>query len=157
MVNDNDAQYVLSTSAGYAFVVRMADLQSKNRGGKAILSVPEGARVLPPTLIREIEGTEVAVVTNTGRLLVHQLAELPELPRGKGVKTLSVASDKVRSGAEHALALMILEPGQRLTVHAGKRYLTLRGADLDGYRSARGKRGRVLPRGFQRVESLTVE
>jgi topoisomerase IV subunit A len=157
MVSDNDAQYLLSTSAGYAFVARMADLQSKNRAGKAILSVPQGARVLPPLLIREVEGTEVAVVTNTGRLLVHPLAELPELPRGKGVKTLSVAADKLRCGAEYALALMVLEPGQRLTVHAGKRYLTLRGADLDGYRSARGKRGRVLPRGFQRVDSLTVE
>ena len=53
--------------------------------------------------------------------------------------------------------LVVLEPGQRLTVYAGRRHLTLKGIDLDGYRVGRGKRGRALPRGFQRVDSLSVE
>ena len=96
------------------------------------------------------------VVASTGRLLIHPLTELPELPRGKGVKTLNISSDKVNKGEELVVGMALLAPGQKVSVHAGKRHLTLRGADLDVYRMGRGKRGRMLPRGFQRVEAVEV-
>ncbi len=157
LVGETDQQYVLSTNAGYAFIATFADLLSKNRAGKAVVSVPKGAQVCPPKLIRAADEAEIAVVSNIGRLLLHPLSELPVLPRGKGIKTLHIPTDKFISGAEWMVDLVVLEPGQRLTVYAGRRHLTLKGIDLDGYRVGRGKRGRALPRGFQRVDSLSVE
>lgn len=41
-------------------------------------------------------------------------------------------------------------------IHAGQRYLRLKGADLDAYRGARAQRGSKLPRGFQRVDRIEV-
>ena len=42
-------------------------------------------------------------------------------------------------------------------MHAGKRYLRLKGQDLDHYMGERGKRGRKLPKGFQAVKAITTE
>ena len=47
-------------------------------------------------------------------------------------------------------------PGASLTVHAGKRYLTLKPSELAHYALGRGRRGRVLPRGFQRADRLEI-
>jgi len=35
--------------------------------------------------------------------------------------------------------------------------VTLKPADLDAYQGERGRRGRLLPRGFQRVDGLASE
>lgn len=157
LIGEQDSRYLLATTAGYAFVASFVDLQGKNKAGKIVLSIPEGASVLPPQLVPMIEDLEVAAISNTGRLLIHAASELPELPRGKGVKTIHLPSEKVRTGEEFLMGLVLLAPGQHLTLFAGKRHITLRGSDLDGYRVGRGKRGRALPRGFQRVESMLVE
>jgi topoisomerase-4 subunit A len=44
-----------------------------------------------------------------------------------------------------------------LVLHAGKRHLRLKAADLELYRGDRGRKGKKLPRGFQRVERMRVE
>ena len=44
--------------------------------------------------------------------------------------------------------------GEPLTVLAGRRHLTLRARDLEAYSGARTNRGRLLPRGLQRVDSM---
>jgi topoisomerase IV subunit A len=157
LIGEQDSRYLLATTAGYGFITSFADLQGKNKAGKSVLSVPDGAKVLPPILVPVVDGLEVAAISNIGRLLVHDASELPELSRGKGVKTIHLPSEKVRRGEEYVVGLALLQPGQCLTVFAGKRHLTLRYSDLEGYRAGRGKRGRALPRGFQRVDGVTVE
>lgn len=160
MVGDPQERYVLGTNAGFGFVTKLEDLFGKNRAGKVVISIPSGASVLPPLPLPkgdvDLGALELVVVASTGRLLIHPLTELPELPRGKGVKTLNISSDKVNKGEELVVGMALLAPGQKVSVHAGKRHLTLRGADLDVYRMGRGKRGRMLPRGFQRVEAVEV-
>ncbi len=44
-----------------------------------------------------------------------------------------------------------------LTVHSGKRHLTLKPKDIEHYLGERGRRGSKLPRGFQRVDRLSTE
>ena len=43
-----------------------------------------------------------------------------------------------------------------MTLHAGKRKLTLKPSDLEHYHGERGRRGNKLPRGLQRVDEAVV-
>jgi topoisomerase-4 subunit A len=48
-------------------------------------------------------------------------------------------------------------PGDELLVFAGQRHLRMRARDLAHYAGERARRGRKLPRGFQKADSLVVE
>lgn len=153
----DDAQPVLmATDAGYGFVATLADLQSKNRAGKNALSIPKGARVLPPVRIAEAEGSLVVAVSNEGRMLVFPLDELPRLARGKGNKIINIPSSRVQSREEFMIGIAVVTAQQQLLVHSGKRYLNLKSSDLEHYQGERGRRGNKLPRGFQKVDRVEV-
>ena len=124
--------------------------------GKSMLAVPEGAQAMNLVPVEQAVQTEVACLTTAGQLLVFKLDELPQLPRGKGVKLVQIPGNKFKSGEETLKAVVLLSPGRSLKVFAGSRHLTIKGRDLDAYRGERGKRGGRLPRGFQRVEGLEV-
>jgi topoisomerase-4 subunit A len=118
--------------------------------------LPEGAQVLPPQLINSPEQVQLAAVSNDGRLLVFPVTELPELAKGKGNKIMNIPSAKVQSREEFVVALAVIHPGQLLTLHSGKRFITLKAADLEHYKGERGRRGNKLPRGFQKVDKAEV-
>ena len=147
---------LLASDAGYGFIASLGDLMSKNKAGKALLSLPENARVLPPQLVEDTANAVLAAVSNDGRLLVFPISELPELARGKGNKIMNIPSARAQSREEYLLALKVLQPGQSLTLYSGKRHLTLKAGDLDHYRGERGRRGNKLPRGFQKVDGVEV-
>ncbi|MGI9336014.1 MAG: DNA topoisomerase IV subunit A, partial [Gammaproteobacteria bacterium] len=153
MIGDAEDLFLLATDSGYGFVAAFKELVSKNRAGKACLSVPKGARVLAPARVCAFETDRVAAISSQGHLLVHDLSELPRLARGKGVKILQIPLPKLKSREEWMAALAIVPAGASLKIHAGKRPpMTLKPADLEHYVLERGKRGRKLPRGFQRVD-----
>jgi len=150
-----DAQLVLLASdAGYGFVTRLGELQSKNRAGKACLTVPEGALVLEPTRINDLATDLLVAVSNEGRMLVFPVSELPMLARGKGNKIIGISATLMRERAEFMLGVAVIPPGGTMMVHSGKRFLRLKGADLEHYRGERGRRGNRLPRGFQKVDRI---
>ena len=95
-------------------------------------------------------------ITNEGRMLMVTLAELPELPRGKGNKIISIPSARAGERLEYIVVLCTLGPRDTVTVHAGRRYLSMKAADLEHYRGERGRRGNNLPRGFQNVDRVQV-
>jgi topoisomerase-4 subunit A len=123
--------------------------------------VPSGGYALAPLLIdqalHESEHARVAAVTNQGRLLVFGLKDLPELARGKGNKLLNVPSAAFKSGEEELVGAVALGEKDELLVHAGQRHLRLKAKDLENYEGERARRGRKLPRGFQKVERLSVD
>ena len=157
MMGTEDALYLLASDAGYGFLARLSDLQTKNRSGKAVLSLPKGGQVLQPAHIEAVEGAWVAAVSNEGRLLVFPLADLPQLARGKGNKIIGIPGPRVQSREEFVVAVQVLGEADNLVVHAGKRHLSLKFAELEHYRGERGRRGNKLPRGFQKVDSMRVE
>ncbi len=152
LMGDPAQQCLIASDAGYGFVATLGDLYARNRGGKTLLNVPECARVLMPVLMQDSLSDQIAVLTNSGRLLVFPATELPELTRGKGNKLLSIAAAKVAAREEYLVAAVALPPGGSLTVYSGQRHLTLKPADLNNYQGERGRRGEKLPRGFQKVE-----
>ncbi len=156
MFGDPDTLYLLASDAGYGFVARLGDLYSKNRAGKATLSLPANARVLAPSRIAEPAGARVAVASSDGRLLIHPLAELPRLARGKGLKMMDIPLARLRTREVYALAAVAMPQYAGITIIAGRRRLTLKHTDLENYQQSRGQRGRKLPRGLQRVDALEV-
>ena len=155
LVPEEQALYLLASDAGYGFVVQGADMLAKNKNGKALLSVPEGGKVMAPVQIVQRDTDQVVALSNEGRLLVFPVADLPQLSKGKGNKILSVPSARVRSREEVILALTVLPANANLVLSAGKRTLTLKPSDLEHYRGERGRRGNKLPRGFQKVDSVS--
>jgi topoisomerase-4 subunit A len=158
MLGNADEPYLLSTDAGYGFVVTLGDLQTRQRAGKIVLTVPPGSHVLAPVPIQEADrmADRVAVVSNAGRLLIFPLSELPQLGKGKGVKLIGLSSKSTSEQREAVAALACFQEGQTLTLYCGQRHLTLKPADIERYAGTRGRRGARLPRGFQRVERLAV-
>ncbi len=147
---------LLASDAGYGFVASMADLQSRNKAGKAVLKLPAGARVLNPATVGDYDKDLIAAVSNDGRLLVFALADLPQMSRGKGNKIIGINSAKFALREEFMVGAAVLAEGSSLTLYAGKRHITLKPADLEHYRGERGRRGNKLPRGFQRVDKMEV-
>lgn len=157
LLPDDEALYVIASDAGYGFVVKGEDLQAKNKAGKALLSLPAGARVVAPRPLASREDDWLAAVTTEGRLLVFPVRDLPQLGKGKGNKIIGIPGERVASREEYLVDLAVLPAGATLVLQAGKRTLSLKAEDLEHYKGERGRRGNKLPRGFQRVEGLLVE
>ena len=145
---------LLAADSGYGFVTRMKHLQGRQKAGKAVINLTAGGRIMAPVAVPG-DADRVSVATSAGRLLVFPLAQLPELARGKGNKLIDIPAAQRRDGSERLVGLCTLGAEQALVVHAGKRTLTLKPADLAAYEGERGRRGRPLPRGFQRVDGLS--
>ncbi len=153
---DTEREFLLASDAGYGFRARLSDMMAKNKSGKALLSLPKGARVLPPAAVTDPDTDRVVAISNEGRMLVFALCELPQLARGKGNKIISIAAKRVVSRDEFVVAVAVVPQGGSLTAYAGKRYIQLKPSDLDNYQGERGRRGGKLPRGFQRVDRVEV-
>lgn len=150
MFGDNSERFVLGSDEGYGFYVGLGELQARNRAGKAVITVGKDSNALLPCLTRDPSKDRYALATAEGRLLVFPLSELPEMAKGKGNKLVTL------KGEDRILAACVVPAGASLTLVCGKRSLTLKPSDLEGYIGARASRGGHLPRGFQRVDSMSV-
>ena len=151
-----DDWVVLVSHYGYGFRVQLKELLSKNKAGKALITLPEGAQLLKPAPIQNDSDLR-AVVTLQGRLLIFPVADLPALARGKGNKLIQIPSADLAAGTDHVVAALAIPEHGPLKVISGKRFLTLKAADIEHYTGSRAKRGLALPRGFQRVDGLACE
>lgn len=151
-----DQKLLLASDAGYGFIAKIGDLYVKNRNGKACVKLTTNSHMLTPRIVPNHDRVFVACATSVGRLLIFPIQELPELTRGKGNKLINIPSAKAVSREEYLIDLQLLTEDDSLTVHAGKRHYTLKGADLAHYKGERGRRGNHLPRGLQNVTHLHV-
>ena len=147
---------LLASDAGYGFVTKVSDMSSKTRTGKAALTLPKGAKIMPPMALQNKDSDLLVAVTNEGRMLVFPVKDLPELGRGKGNKIINIPSARAASRDELLVALVTLSPEDTLQVNSGRQHLKMKPSDLEHYRGERGRRGNKLPRGYQRVDSLDV-
>ena len=150
-------QWVLATDAGYGFVIKTEDMYSRNRAGKLVLNVPEGANVLPPVAIPADSNALLCAVNNDGKLLAFPVKDLPELAKGKGNKIFGIDTKRFDSRDEFMVSVAVIAPEQSLLIWSGERKMTLKFAELKEYRGERAQRGGVLPRGWRKVERLEVE
>jgi topoisomerase IV subunit A len=153
LIGGDDDLYLMATSAGYGFLAKLGDLQTRQRAGKAVITVPDGAKVLPPLRVLNPDAELLAAASDAGRLLIFPIKDLPQLPRGKGVKILSLSA---KGEPESLTALAVMTEGVHLLVHSGKRYLNLKASDWKEFAGSRAARGGKVPRGYQNVSALEV-
>ena len=158
VIGSADTRILMASNAGFGFIGTLADMVTKNKAGKAVLSVPGEGQALAPWPLNNVDKDSawVASVTDQGRLLVFSLAELPELSRGKGNKMINVPTKSFKAGEEEMISAVVLGVDDELVVHAGQRHLRMKHKDLENYIGERARRGRKLPRGFQKVDFLSV-
>jgi topoisomerase-4 subunit A len=157
MIGDPNNLYFLATNFGYGFVCKLEDLYSRNKAGKRILNVPDGAKVLPPVLVRSHEEDWIVAVGSEGYMLVTELSEFPLMSKGKGIKFINIPSAKLKAGEEKVDHVGLVQDGEALTLHCGKKHKTMKGNEVDEYAGERGRRGLKLPRGYRLVDRLVVD
>ncbi|HEX4940796.1 MAG TPA: DNA gyrase subunit A, partial [Candidatus Kapabacteria bacterium] len=156
LMGSDDQLCLMASDAGYGFIMRLGDAQSRNKSGKALLSLPPKARVLQPKLVQDADNEFVVAVSNEGRMLMFPLRELPELAKGKGNKIIGIPSARAEAREEFVVDVVVINRDQQLKVIAGKRHIGLKFSDLEHYMGERGRRGNMLPRGFQKVDAIEV-
>ncbi|MDP7593866.1 MAG: DNA topoisomerase IV subunit A [Litorilituus sp.] len=154
---DDNAKYLLVSDAGYGFVSCFSDMISRNKNGKAMISLPASSKVMTPQPISSLDSDCCLTITTEGRMLVFPVKNLPELSKGKGNKIINIPSVRAKAREEYVTLLAIVPEGAAVTLHAGKRKLTLKASDIEHYTGERGRRGNKLPRGLQRVDKVVVE
>ncbi|MBT4160929.1 MAG: DNA topoisomerase IV subunit A [Gammaproteobacteria bacterium] len=155
-VGDKGSQFVVSSDAGYGFIVTFGDMITKNKAGKSLLSVPKGGIVNQPSPVQDEKHEFVAAFSNEGRLLIFPVGDLPKLGRGKGVKIMNIPKARVEDRVEFMHFVRVFSEVDILVVTSGKRTLNLTINELEHYRGERARRGLKLPRGFQKVDDVTV-
>lgn len=155
VTGDNDTRFVLASSHGYGFVTRFENLTGRQKAGKSMLSLTPGSVVVQPVAVSDAAKDRIVAVTSAGHLLAFPVAELPELDKGKGNKLIEIP--KAKRGTERVVAIAVVSPGGTLQVKSGSRTMSLSFKDLDEYLGARASRGGLLPRGWQKVDALSVE
>ncbi|WP_447934410.1 DNA topoisomerase IV subunit A [Stenotrophomonas lactitubi] len=150
-----DTRFVLASTHGYGFVTRFENLIGRNKAGKAMLNLSAGSSVLTPSVVANVATDRIVAVTSSGNLLAIAANDLPELDKGKGNKIIEIP--KAKLATERVVAIVAISPGQTLQVRSGQRTMGLKFNELEAYLGARATRGHLLPRGWQKVEGLSVE
>ena len=154
MIGQADDKFLVASTSGYGFITRLGDLYAKNKAGKSMLNTGKFAKALGVSRVTDINEDWVAIVSSEGHLLIFDAHELPEMARGKGIKMINIPSKKLKAGEEYACAMAVITGDQKLRINSGKKHVTLSQADMEHYMAEHGKRGRKLPRGYQKVDSI---
>jgi topoisomerase IV subunit A len=154
-IGEPQDRWLLASDAGYGFIVKLEDMYSRQRAGKAVLNLTANARVLCPVPLAGDDAV-IAAVNSEGRLLVFPASELPEMARGKGNKLFGIPTKKAVAREQLLVALATLTGGQKLVVRCGERTMTLGWKELEPHRGARAQRGAVLSRNYRKVDGLDV-
>ncbi|MDH1365299.1 DNA topoisomerase IV subunit A [Acinetobacter johnsonii] len=148
-IADDEAEVIALSSKGYGFKTQAKQLDTNAKAGKAFLTLPEKATVMP--LISVDQATHLALLTSAGRLLILELSELPILNKGKGNKLIQLEEK------DQIVFMTRLTLDEILQVVAGQQQLKLKGDDLQKYIGKRASKGQLLPRGYQKANKLLVQ
>ena len=136
-VHDPARKLLVASRVGNGFIVSETELISTRKAGKQILNVkaPDEAAICVPAF-----GDRLAVLGENKKLLCFALEEVPEMPRGKGVR-LQRHGDGHMADARCYLAA----DGLKITDKAGRERVF---EDLDEWQGLRAQAGRIRPKGF---------
>lgn len=154
LIENENQSLLMASDAGYGFICKFEDLVSRNKAGKAVISLPENANVLPPLVLQNSTALLVAL-TSMNRMLVFPVADLPELSKGKGNKIIHIPAANAKERSELLVKLFLISEKNSLVFHAGKRKVTLKPEDIQKFRAERGRKGSPLPRGLH--NGVTIE
>ncbi|MDI4510734.1 DNA topoisomerase IV subunit A [Moraxella osloensis] len=147
LMGQDDSKLIMASSQGYGFINTFADLDTNQKAGKNVINFDD-ACILITHQIGE-QDTLVGVVSSAGHLLVYPLTELPMMKKGKGNKLIDLKD------GDSVVAITTFSEGDSLSLDSGKRTLTLKPMDIANFKGTRGRRGALLPKGFQKVSAIS--
>ena len=150
-------ELLMASDAGYGFICKFEDLIARNKAGKALISLPENAKVMEPKTLANATALVVAM-TSAGRMLIFPVKDLPALSKGKGNKIVTIPAANAKERSELLVKLLLISDQASLEFHSGKRKIVLKPEDLQKFRAERGRKGSTLPRGLHtNVEIVVIE
>ena len=150
-------ELLMASDAGYGFICKFEDLIARNKAGKALISLPENAKVMEPKTLANATALVVAM-TSAGRMLIFPAKDLPALSKGKGNKIVTIPAENAKERSELLVKLLLISDQASLEFHSGKRKIVLKPEDLQKFRAERGRKGSTLPRGLHtNVEIVVIE
>lgn len=155
-----EASLLLSSSAGYGFTATVANMVSRQKAGKAFVTVNEGETLCPPSLVANAAtavapATHVACASTGGRILTFEISELKTMANGgRGLMLLDLeVKDTLAGAAAYTRSVRIEGIGR-----GGKaREETLEIRSLNNARAARARKGKLADLGFKPVSITRVE
>ena len=161
------ATLLLSGSGGYGFMASVENMVSRNKAGKAFISLGDGETVCAPSHVSGSSATvpadkQAMPVANTvccastgGRVLTFEISELKTMEKGgRGLMLIDLeAKDSLAGAAAYTRSIKIEGIGR-----GGKaREETLEIRSLNNAKAARAKKGRVADLGFKPNRVTRVE
>ncbi|MDH2923849.1 DNA topoisomerase IV subunit A [Nicoletella semolina] len=144
LIADEQVPVLMASNSGYGFICQFGDLVSRNKAGKAVISLPDNAKILSPQLFEQSTENLLVAMSNVGRMLVFPVADLPVLSKGKGNKIINIS----KNSEEFLARLLVIRPTSSLIFLSGKRKITLKPSDIEHYRGERARKGSPLVRGL---------
>lgn len=157
LMAQDEQKYLMASDAGYGFICTFNDLVTKNKTGKALINLPDNAKILAPIELNNEQEDMLLAITKAGRMLMFPVADLPQLSKGKGNKIINITGAQAASGEDLLVWLLVLPAQSSITLYFGKRKLKFKAEELQKYRAERGRRGTSLPRGLHNIERIEVE
>ena len=127
---------ILASKLGYGFLMPEEEALANRKAGKQVLTVDAAGAAF----CMEAVGDQLAVIGDNGKILIFPIEELPEMPRGKGVKLQAYREGGLRDGLSFNA-----ETGAYWIDTAGRRRDWAEWKEWVGRRAGAGK---LAPRGF---------
>ncbi|GGZ83551.1 DNA topoisomerase 4 subunit A [Ignatzschineria indica] len=155
ILDKEESHYLLSATNGYGFIGSYREFLTRQRAGKAMINLNDGAMMLPPQKIEDIENQWVIAVSEQGRFLVVPLRELPQIARGKGNQIIGIPGAQFKAKKDSLVATLVFSNEDTLEVEYGKRRFKLTPSEWQPLIDERGKRGEEL-RVNLKLKSITI-
>ena len=156
------ATLLLSGSGGYGFLATVENLVSRQKAGKAFISVGEGETICAPSHVANTSGgqplapaTHVACASTGGRILTFEIGELKQMDKGgRGLMLIDLEpKDQLAGACAYTRSVKIEGIGR-----GGKeREETLEIRSLNNARAGRGRKGKAADLGFKPARITRVE
>jgi len=147
------ATLLLANSGGYGFLAQVENMVSRQKGGKAFVTVGEGETLCAPS--RAEGATHVACASTGGRILTFEITELKTMANGgRGLMLIDLEDkDSLAGAAAYTRSVRIAGVGR-----GGKaREETLEIRSLNNARAARARKGKAADLGFKPASVTRVE
>ena len=143
LVHEPGRKLLVASTSGHGFIVPEDEVLAQTRKGKQVLNVTAGAEA---TVCAPVSGDSVAVIGDNRKLLLFPLAELPEMPRGKGVRL-----QRYKDGGLADTKVFSKKDGLTYIDAAGRSFAV---TELRDWWGQRAQAGRLPPKGFPKSNSF---
>jgi len=141
IAGSTEQRYLVAGSGGYGFIATFADMVSRVKAGKAFMTLEDKEEPLPPIALSAALD-HVAALSSRGRLLVFELDEMREMPRGRGVIIMGLDDDE-------RLSAIGLTSGERVVLQGTNRVgraivQVIEGEELARHKLRRARKGSLV-------------